>query len=527
MTNIEKAWNDLLFPKPITFEDLLEKGGHGGAPHGKKDVSKLIKKRIVNTLGKVQTVYVAAGAEHIKRTKKHQEIEAEAIRKKQATEEAYMRVSTEMGHKPNIELPQGGGGEKPHAVETHNAQQSNRTNTKPQEGKMGRHNELYGFHIGDLVSTKVKGEDKIGSLQYWNINKSSPQGYAVIVLEDGTKLERNQSALKLHKPVGSEGHQPITKDSIRENLNEQAGEVEGSQKKESIHDTDVNKRFDTMVKMIRAVGRGLQKSLIIYGSGGTGKTYTVTKEMEKLGKVPFDEDFHQIGSDDYDYVSMTGKVSPAALYRTLYEHNGKTVVFDDCDSFMKDADAVNVLKGALDTSGNGTIAWQSQVKIKDSEGEEIPKRFKFNGNAIFISNLNSEQVPQPLKSRSLRIDMTMSKEDTVKRIGHILDKIDFEIPGVTEEDKRETLKFLKENLTVTDDVNVRTLKSLLVLKKTSDDKEDFEESAKHFLLSKAGDFEGVIVSMDEYTTMKGDIDVSSFKQVQVNIDGDEKIVFVK
>lgn len=507
------------FSAKIIKLDLLKAGG-------KKDTSKLIKKRIVNAKGHVQTVYVAPSQEYRKKTKEQKKIEAELIRKKEAIEqvkrelEAQRDAEKKHGSEAAIEAAAG--------VSSQEAPKNMPARSNSQPSGLGRHKELYGFHTGDIVTTKFKGQDVSGSIQYWNVNKSTPNGYAVVVLEDGTKIERTNGSMVLKTPVGAEGHQPITKESIRENLN---GAAEQQQSKESIHNTDVNKRFDTMVKMVKAVGRKLQKSLIIYGSGGTGKTYTVTKEFEKMGKVPYDEDHHVIGGSDYDYIAVTGKVSPAALFRIMYEHNGKTILFDDCDSFLKDADAVNTLKGALDTSGDGTISWQSQGKVKDSNGEEIPKRFKFNGNAIFISNLDSDKVPQPLKSRSLRIDMTMSKEDTVKRIEHILDKIDFSIPGVTPEDKQEALNYLAKNLQVTDDVNVRTLKSLLVIKKTSEEEGDnWKESAKHFLLSKAGeDFGGIVMSLDEYMDIqKAEVDLNGFspKKLVDPEDGVEKIVFI-
>lgn len=352
--------------------------------------------------------------------------------------------------------------------------------TMPEDVSDGKHKELYGISSNTAVEVKTKEGKQVGELLYWRKSPSVQDGYCVVKLPNGKKVERVIGSITPVDGNNMDGSHSISDDAISDNLQSKADEETAPM---NIFNTDVNKRFDTMSKMVQAVGRGYQKSLIIYGTGGTGKTYTTTKELEKLGKVPFDEDEHMIGSENYDYISVTGKVTPAALYRILYEHNGKQILFDDCDSFLKDDDAVNVLKGALDTSGDGTVNWQSSAKIKDSKGEEMPKRFKFKGSAIFISNLSADKVPQPLKSRSLRVDMSMSKEQTIDRINFILDKIDFKLPGTTMEDKREVLNYLKENLTVTDDVNVRTLKSLLVLKKVNEGK-DWGTDAQNFLLSK-------------------------------------------
>lgn len=400
------------------------------------------------------------------------------------------------------------------------------------KGKMGRHDSLYGIAKGDAVSIKIKGESVPGQVLYWNANNSTPDGYCVIQLEDGRKIERKQSRIELKterggsKEVSSETQNKINTASIQRKIQEEADN--DNKDAETIFTTDVNKRFATMEKIVRAVGRRIMKSGIIYGTGGTGKTYTTVKTMEKLGKRPFDEDYHEIGSDNYDYIKITGKVTPAKLFSTLYEHNGKTILFDDCDSFLLNDDAVNVLKGALDTSGDGSIAWNSSVKVKNSEGEEIPKRFKFSGSALFISNLPSNKVPQPLKSRSLRIDMTMSKKQTIERIQFILDKIDFGIPGITKDDKQEALDYLAKNMKITDDINVRTLKSLLVFK--SEDPSDWKEDAKMFLLSKSNAIQkniaGVVVSLDDYAVLNarnGYEDINSL--VPVEFEG--KTLFVK
>jgi len=70
----------------------------------------------------------------------------------------------------------------------------------------------------------------------------------------------------------------------------------------------------------------------------THNTFTVMKTIKELGL-----------SEGKDYVVKKGRISTNALYRTLIEQIDGMVLFDDCDSVVEDKNAVNMLKGALDT----------------------------------------------------------------------------------------------------------------------------------------------------------------------------------
>lgn len=281
---------------------------------------------------------------------------------------------------------------------------------------------------------------------------------------------------------------------------------------------DINKRFAAFSRYTKAVIQGSAKSMIAYGTGGVGKTYTVTRQFEVSGMKAFDEDVHmpansvasESGDDDeyheedseegeksvdYDYVKITGKVTTPQLYKALYEHNGKIILFDDCDSVLLDSNSVNLFKGALDSSGDGTISYGTTSGVKDDNGEKIPKRFKFKGRAIFISNLPSDSVPQPIKSRSLRVDLTMSPEQTIERLRMIAQDpttkkyTNLKFPGVkkyTHDDLVSIIDYLDEHKNQTSDLNVRTVGSLLAIKQMADaDGVDWKEDADHMIFSKS------------------------------------------
>lgn len=275
---------------------------------------------------------------------------------------------------------------------------------------------------------------------------------------------------------------------------------------EADEDQDINAKFKTYEKFVRMTAKGMTKATIAYGGGGVGKTYTAVKQLEGMknpdtGKpfVFFDEDQHQVGGDDYDVVKITGKATTAGLYKTLFQHNGKLLLFDDCDEVLKDENSVNMFKGALDSTGDGTISNISGQAIKGDDGNPIPQRYKFNGRAIFISNLSSKQLPQPLKSRALRVDLTMDAKQTIDRIKSIATGKDgkmtnMKIEGTNgktikydHEDMEAAIKFMEKHKDKMSDINVRTLGNIVKLihdSKEEGEDDDWQTTAKHFIFSK-------------------------------------------
>lgn len=268
-------------------------------------------------------------------------------------------------------------------------------------------------------------------------------------------------------------------------------------------ENDINHKFDAFGRFAAGVIKGRMKSLIAYGSGGVGKTYTVTTELEKAGKKIFDPELYDPGDDGYDYVKITGKMTAAAVYRLMYEHNGKILVFDDCDSVLQDENAINLFKGGLDTSGDGTIDWGSANKLRDSKGIKIPSKFQFTGRAIFISNLDvgkddkgrfqNEQL-QPIISRGYGINLTMNAEQTMDRIRHIATSKDGKltnlkfpgIPDYTHEDMKSVLNYMNKHKDSASDLNVRTVGTLLAIKKDADEVGvPWERDAKYVYLRKS------------------------------------------
>lgn len=94
------------------------------------------------------------------------------------------------------------------------------------------------------------------------------------------------------------------------------------------------------------------KSLLITGAPSSGKSYTVMQTIKKIGL-----------QEGKDYIVKKGKITTLSMYRTLIEQIDGLVLFDDCDSVVEDSNAINMLKGALDTDPVREISYDVRGTI--------------------------------------------------------------------------------------------------------------------------------------------------------------------
>lgn len=199
----------------------------------------------------------------------------------------------------------------------------------------------------------------------------------------------------------------------------------------------INKRFGFLSDLTKMVIMGVSPSLIVVGDGGLGKSYSVKKTIEDCRL------------DETDYVFFKGYSTARGLYNTLYDNNGKVIIFDDCDSVLEDKVALNILKSALDSYDEREISWM----VKMNKNDEYPNKFKFTGRIIFISNKKKSSLDQAVLSRSLVVDLSMTPDDKIQRMRHILSAI---LPEYSMNVKLSAIDFLEEVKDKTE-LNMRTL----------------------------------------------------------------------
>lgn len=180
-------------------------------------------------------------------------------------------------------------------------------------------------------------------------------------------------------------------------------------------------RFDALQVMSDATAVGKNRSLIVSGPAGLGKSFTVEAAVKKHG-------------EKINAVHIKGYVRPTGLYKTLYENRFKNsvIVFDDADSIFSDDVSLNLLKAATDSTKARKLQWLAETKMLDEEGERMPRFFDFEGSVIFITNYDFDEFIdrghklsphfEALISRSHYLDLAMkTKQDYVVRIEQVVE----------------------------------------------------------------------------------------------------------
>ena len=242
----------------------------------------------------------------------------------------------------------------------------------------------------------------------------------------------------------------------------------------------ITKRFEFVRQMVIMVAKKSVSSAIITGQGGLGKTHTVVKTLKEMGlKDITDLASFEIGArvnPSKSFRLIKGFSTAKGLYRSLFEGNGMTLVFDDCDSIQKDPVALNLLKGALDSYSERYISWNADIK-----DEDLPKSFKFTGSIIFISNRELESLDQAVRSRALCVDLSMTEEQKIECMNTIILEPDF-LPEYSREFKKDAIEFISNMAKSVKNLSLRSLVSVVKIRAEGG---DWKSLAKYILTAGA------------------------------------------
>lgn len=299
---------------------------------------------------------------------------------------------------------------------------------------------MNGFIKGDRVAF----QDRNGQAIQGIYDHHCPNGKAYLKSDGGMAYERTYG--KFTKIAGAKTNFQVTSNGNQE------------QKKEDEH-SDINERFEYLQQLVRMILNGTAVSLIITGIGGAGKTYTVKGELLR-------RNLHK----DQDFKYIKGFSTARGLYRTLFENKDKMLIFDDCDEILVDPSARNILKGVLDSYDEREVCW-----ITKTSDESLPDSFIFEGRAIFISNKSQDSIDQAILSRSMCIDLTMSKIDMLKRMHFIVENSKDFMPSVLMEHKQEAFKIIEENLDNIKELSLRSLEKVIKVRIGQEDNYEYDD----------------------------------------------------
>jgi len=242
--------------------------------------------------------------------------------------------------------------------------------------------------------------------------------------------------------------------------------------------SDLKERFDILSLLTKGAVAQNIRAMVVTGAPGVGKTFTVEQILEN-SNVP-----HEI---------VRGSLSAIHLYMLAYKYRkpGNVIVLDDADSIFNDEDALNILKALCDTSSSRKVSYMKEApQLKE---EDVPQQFEFNGAMIFISNLDFQRFVdegrnkysqhfEALMSRSMYLDLRLhSRNELGVWIEHVANAGQiFRREGLSEEQGKAVLSFLRTNRETLRELSLRTLLKTSQLVKTNS---NWERMA-HILLTK-------------------------------------------
>ena len=247
--------------------------------------------------------------------------------------------------------------------------------------------------------------------------------------------------------VVTEDGAPVDTDGDIEDTDETTEEIEGTETEEPTDEVDVPGENFTLIR----------------------KKAPPFKKGEK-SKKPVVPTASSLNTTQSGYYIASGTCTAAALYELLWQYRNKLIIFNDLDSILKDEDSVNLLKAALDTYPIRELSKMTKGNSFNSLGmtdaemwdeyeitQKVPNQFKFSGSIIFISNIHEDKFDKALISRSLHVEVRLSKKQVIERMHKLMWDIRAEVSVEHKLEALEHLEFLTSNYICKFDLNLREL----------------------------------------------------------------------
>ena len=104
-----------------------------------------------------------------------------------------------------------------------------------------------------------------------------------------------------------------------------------------------------------------KRAMIITGKGGIGKSESIRRALNDEGMI-----------EDRDYYNMTsGSTAVQALFKKLYDYNGKLLIFDDSGELFNSTYKLNMWKHALDPDVENADIELSRAAVGDKTGGNL------------------------------------------------------------------------------------------------------------------------------------------------------------
>jgi len=228
-------------------------------------------------------------------------------------------------------------------------------------------------------------------------------------------------------------------------------------------DARIRETYSNLELVVKSVAQEKITSLILSGAAGVGKSYLVKQVLES--------------TPDCSYTFVRGYVKPTGIFKLLWENrfSNQCIIFDDSDSVLEDVVGLNLLKAALELSKTRTICWMSEKEFVAEDGTVIPSSFEYEGQIIFLTNIDFHDLVQKgnklsphlaaLESRSLYMDLKIrTNREKMMRIKQVVSESSIlEDRGIYDDETAELMEFLMSNVDKLREVSLRTVEKLAAL----------------------------------------------------------------
>ena len=187
-----------------------------------------------------------------------------------------------------------------------------------------------------------------------------------------------------------------------------------------------NEKLDIVKEYVKMVARGNINCLFLFGEGGIGKTETILRTLE---------------NEECKSVYMNGVVTPLELYHSLFDYNGKLIIYDDIEGVLSSSKAVSLLKGATyGYKGKRVLNYNTTSSLL-----RVPENFEFTGRIILCMNHFPENNPslEALYRRTLYYELRLSLQEKMDIFKQIAER---SYPGISKEKRIMIYDFIIEHV---------------------------------------------------------------------------------
>ena len=165
---------------------------------------------------------------------------------------------------------------------------------------------------------------------------------------------------------------------------------------------------------------------------------------------------------------------------------GQVCVLDDLDSVFSEPESLNLLKAALDTTGERWLTYAADSPVLKEK--KIDNRFEFKGAVVFITNVDFEKSRGKVRehldailSRCHYLDLTIdSNRDKFLLLKYVtLEQKMLRRKGLDDDKALEIVDFIEENLDQMRELSLRMVLKIADLHKIGG-KYDWRKSVRKY-----------------------------------------------